>query len=222
MDKTHKFRPACGRDARATGSAVIEMVLVVPILGVFFALVFFFGWVMMHKQQVVVADRYAVWQRIDTGVWPSKDHVNATSFQNRAIDVNLDHWPSGSPPADNLVAQATDRSPQAGDFSTRLIGGDSGVFPSGRTADVKADFQAGRSFVQFLERQMNQPSGGGAQYMGHHHSREGISWRRNEVNPWNTLRDVFYQDFDNALQQQQSTPAAQMAQMIRNLYLASW
>lgn len=211
MDRTDNLRP---RPGRTRGSAVVEMILAIPILGVFLGLIFFFGWVMMHKQQVLVADRYAAWQKVDTGAWPSEDHVNATSFQNRAIDVNLDHWPSGSPPADDLVAQATDRSGRAGELSTHLIAGDTGVFPVGRTADVRAAFFSGKALWESMMT--------GSKYMGHHHSREGVTWRRNEAKPWGTLRDVFYQDFDNALQNQQATPAAQMAQMIRGLYLASW
>ena len=54
-----------------------------------------------------------------------------------------------------------------------------------------------------------------------HHAREGITWRRDEVNSWSLLRDQYYWDLDGRLRRVPA-PGDGMARVIRKLYLAHW
>lgn len=195
------------------GSAAAELVMALPFLGLLLGLIFFFGWVAANKQRVEVADRYAAWQRVETNAWPSNDNINLLVCDNRASTITLDHWPYGAHVADDLVTDTDNQQAQAGEFANRLIDENNGVFTPGRTADAKITFSTTNTLWQGI---MN-----ASPAIEHHHSREGITWRRDEVNCWTTLRDLYYPDFDSSLNKM-PTPADHMAQMIRGLYLANW
>ena len=55
----------------------------------------------------------------------------------------------------------------------------------------------------------------------HHHGREGVTWRRDEVSCWPALRDLYYSELDGELLKVPA-PANGMASMVRGLYLARW
>jgi hypothetical protein len=191
----------------AAGTAMIEFVLILPLLAVILSLTFFFGWVSLHKHQVVVANRYAAWQRINTGGWPSQHKLNTAFFADKAVDVVVD---TGDPVLDTreeLATAAGGQSPRTGQLADTLV---TQVYPAGDHARVSAAFTPRQTFWQ--------------DYRGHIHShsaKEGITWRRDEVDNINTLRDQFYSELDNGLQGIRS-PGDGMAQMIRGLYLAHW
>ena len=94
------------RRFRRRGTAVTEFVLVLPFLAIILALTFFFGWAMMHKQQVLVADRYSAWQRVETGAWPSEDRLNQVIFDSRALDVELSSELPVQETVEDLIAEA--------------------------------------------------------------------------------------------------------------------
>ena len=53
------------------------------------------------------------------------------------------------------------------------------------------------------------------------HAREGITWRRDEVDCLTALRDQFYPELDTALRGVPA-PGDGMANIIRRLYLVHW
>ena len=187
---------------------MIEFVLIMPFLGVILGLTFFFGWALMHKQQTLTASRYAAWRRIETGAWPSEEDINVLEFGDKADSISL----GGSQQdlretAGDLVLEADARNIPAGQYADELL---VNLFPAGRRAQVSAGFEADQVFWR---RFLGDIHG--------RHGREGVTWRRDEVNPWATMRDHFYADFDAHLRSA-TGPAAAMARTIRQLYLANW
>ena len=187
---------------------MIEFVLIMPFLAVILGLTFFFGWALMHKQHVQTASRYAAWRRIETGAWPSEQDVNENSLDDRAERVNL----SGSQydlrrTATDLAGKAGSWHVRAGQYADDLI---VERFPAGRRAEISAGFAVDTGLWERFVGDIHA-----------RHGREGVTWRRDEVNPWGTLRDNFYSDFDRDLRSA-TGPASGMARTIRLLYLANW
>jgi len=200
--KNSSIRSSCRR-----GTAMVEFVLTVPLLATVLGLTFFFGWVMMHKHQVVVADRYAAWSRVEAGAWPGTDDLNIRCFARTADGVYLDTLEGVTETVHDLVGLSAARGPRAGVLADRLL---DERFPGGQRAQVGASWNASQPlWQQFVGR------------IKHQHGREGITWRRDEVSPWNTLRDEYYSDMDTSLENIRD-PARNMGQMIRGLYLAHW
>jgi len=198
----------CRPPRRHQGTAMTEMILVIPFLATILGLTFFFGWAMMHKQQVLVADRYAAWRRIETGAWPTENDLNRMVFVNKAQDVQLSGTTDGlkETPRD-LVGEADARHQLAGALADDLV---VQRFPAGRRADVAASFDADKALWEKFTG-----------HIRHHHGREGVTWRRDEVHCWTTLRNQFYSDFDEDMRSIPA-PANGMANTIRRLYLAIW
>lgn len=219
MKKVSTYRPMF-RPAFAAGTAMIETTLALPFFAVILSLTFFFGWVMMHKQQTILASRYNAWSRVDTGVWPDEARINDIVFANKAAILTLGQA-TGDPAVDNswggggstnttpgdLISSVGNVNQIAGGLADEMVGK---RFPHGYRASVAAEF----SPVQNFWAQFRGP-------ISAHDSREGVSWRRDNVTPWNVLRDQFYSPFDTALESV-APPANDMAQMIRSLYLAYW
>ncbi len=190
------------------GTAMTEFVLIVPVLGVILGLTFFFGWALMHKHQVLIADRYAAWKRIETGSWPTEEELNEIAFANRATDVQI----GGSQhelreTAEDLVGEVGSRHEMARALADELT---VNRFPAGRRAHVAASFDANQALWEKFTG-----------HIRHRHAREGVTWRRDEVNCWSVLRDQYYDDFDQDMQRIRA-PGNGMAQMIRRLYLRHW
>jgi len=186
---------------------VVEFVLAIPFLAFILGITFFFGWALMHKQKVMIADRYSAWQRVETGSWPGEDRLNTLIFNGRAADVNLSSEESIWETVDDLVNQAGEISRQSEILADELV---LQHFPAGHRVNVAASFDPEETLWQ--------------RYTGairHRYGREGITWRRAEVSCWSTLRDFYYADLDSVLERMPA-PANQMAQTIRSLYLASW
>ncbi|MCD4699168.1 MAG: pilus assembly protein [Phycisphaerae bacterium] len=192
------------------GTAIAEFVLAVPLLAIVLGLTFFFGWVMMHKHQVLVANRYSAWQRVDTGVWPGEDRLNSIAFNNRASDVVLSSEAPVGETADELISHAGNISPRAEVLAEELI---TEQYPTGLRAHVSADFNPRQALWQNVMDGMYD--------IHHRHGREGVTWRRGEVSCWSVLRNQYYSELDDSLERV-SSPADGMAQMIRGLYLTGW
>jgi hypothetical protein len=189
------------------GTAVTEFILAIPLLAVVLGLTLFFGWGLMHKQQVIIADRYATWQQVETGSWPGTGKLNETFFRNEASSVDLDGIPAVTETVTDLVAEAGGRSGLAEALADTML---AQRYPGGKRAQVSAKFDSNRALWERHNGTIH-----------HRHGREGITWRRDEVQPWETLRDVYYPELDAGLQRV-SPPADGMADMIRGLYLKRW
>jgi len=190
---------------------MVEFTLVVPLLALITGLTFFFGWAFMHKHQVVVADRYAVWQRVENRAWPTEEKLNRAFFADKAVDVALGERGLSRQTAQDLVDEAGDRHQPAELLADELL---MERFPGGHRAGVAAEFTSKRNLWR--------------KYADSHirsdHAREGITWRRDEVRCWTTLRDQYYADLDDSLKglQESDSPGRNMAGMIRGLYLTHW
>ena len=195
-------------NSRRRGTAMIEFVLILPLLAVILGLTFFFGWALMHKHQVLVADRYSVWQKVETGTWPGTDDVNTRVFNRQAQGVNLASADGVTQTVDDLVGEASDKGgPRTQTLADTLLREN---WPGGSSVEVVANFRSSWALWEKFGGQMH-----------HSHAREGITWRRADVAPWNTLRDEFYNDLDMQLQRV-NPPGQNFAQMIRGLYLSTW
>jgi Flp pilus assembly protein TadG len=205
----HTERPGGVRRARLLrrGTSIIEFVLVLPFLGIIVGLTFFFGWTMMHKHQVLVADRYSAWQRVQTGSSPTEDVLNEKVFNKKASSVSLGWHAATAVTAQDLVDEAAAYGPRTEELAEKLL---QDRFPVGPRADVSASFDAGQALWQRFSGPIR-----------HQHGREGVAWRRDDVNCWVPLRDLYYADLDNGLRSIPD-PAEKMAGMIRRLYLARW
>ena len=219
MKKTLTYRPMLP-PAFAAGTAMTEMVLVLPFLAVILSLTFFFGWAMMQKERTLLASRYSAWSRVDTGVWADEARLNDLVFANKATTLTLTQdtgdpaigsWgaPGGTntTPGDLVTAVGAVNQIAAG-LADEMV---NSRFPHGYRSIVSAEFSPRQNFW--------------AQFRGAisgRDAREGLSWRRaDSVSPWNVLRDQFYSPFDTALESV-APPANGMAQMVRSLYLAYW
>ena len=188
---------------------MFEFVLAVPFLAFILSLVFFFGWGMMHKHQVLVSDRYTVWRSVESSA-PSKDEINDAYFDNKAVTVDIDSEAPVTQTGEDLITKAGNESPRAQSLADTLI---SNVFPGGRHLEVTASFKTIQTFWVRLT--------GENATIKHEHGREGITWRRDEVDCWKTLRDQYYSGMDDSLNSMPS-PASGLAQVVRGLYLTHW
>jgi len=189
------------------GTAMVEFVLVLPLLLTVLAATFFFGWAMMHKHQVSAADRYAVWRRVETGGWPSEDRINEVCFADRAKNVDLVSEAAVSQTARDLVDVAGQQGAPVEILAEELV---IERYPGGKRARVSATF---RHAMALWAKS--------AGTITHRHGREGVTWRRDEVSCWATLRDQYYSGLDGELLKVPA-PANGMASMVRGLYLARW
>lgn len=189
------------------GTAMTEFVLTLPFLAVIAGLIFFFGWALMHKHQVLVADRYSAWQKIETGSWPGDKKLNDIVFDKRATNVSLTSRACIRDTAEDLAVEAGAYGPRTEELANKLV---LNRFPRGRQVRISASFDRN----QALWERFTGP-------ITHRHGREGVTWRRDEVRCWTALRDLYYSGLDDSLQRI-PPPAHKMAKMIRRLYLASW
>jgi hypothetical protein len=192
------------------GTAMLEFVLLIPLLATVVALTFFFGWSMMHKTQLLQAARHAPWENIDTGAWPTEEFINEQFFHNRAASVSLASEPDkvSRETSEDLVNDVGGREAAAGALADELT---LNLFPPGKRGRVAAGFNTDQPIWKTFEGTITAT-----------HQREGLTWRRDDpCDPWNTLRDQYYPDLDNLLNGIPA-PGSGMAQMIRGLYLAHW
>jgi hypothetical protein len=189
---------------------MIEFVLSLPLLGTIVAVTAFFGWAMMHKHQVTVADRYASWHRVEAGQWPSEAHVDHVSFNDRASSVDIGGGRRVTETGLELVDKAGEQGGRPEALAEEVVLNRFQQSHGGRTVRLSARF----SHDMEIFAKTSGP-------ISHRHGREGHTWRCREVRCWQSLRDVFYNDMDARLEAV-APPADKMAQMIRGLYLAHW
>jgi len=189
---------------------MVEFVLVVPFLALLLGLTFFFGWVMTNKHEVILANRYSAWQRVLKGTWPDEEKLNQEFFRNEATSVSISGGGAVTQTVADLISEAGARGAQPEVLAEELF---RRRFPGGRRAHVSANFTTDRDLWRRIMKDRATIRAA--------HEREGLTWRRDEVTCWGTLRDLYYDDLDAALQRI-PPPAQRMAAMIRGLYLARW
>jgi hypothetical protein len=192
--------------AHRRGTALVEMVLVVPLLAGIIALIYFFGWSMGNQQKLRITDRYLAWRSVYGGSL-THDQINDRFLDNKAsyIDVDFAHSPSDT--ADELVTASGSYSQAARSLAEGTV---LNRFPRGHTDRIVAEFPSSVGMWQKFTGAMQDGSG-----------REGVEWRRGQAHLNPTLTDLFLRDVDTTVSGI-SDPGQQMGQMIRNLYLGGW
>jgi len=184
-----------------------EFVLILPVLAILVGLTFFLSWAHTRKHEVLVADRYSAWRKVEAGSWPTHEDLNRIVFKDRATSLNLSGAGAVTETVDELVAGAGQYGPNPEELARELV---INRFPTGRRALVVAEFDPNQALWERFAGPIH-----------HHHGREGLTWRRDEVNCWQTLRDLYYSLLDESLRRV-PPPGEKMAQMIRQLYLRRW
>lgn len=188
----------------AAGTAMTEMVLALPFLATVVSFIFFFGWAMLHKQQVIMASRYAAWETIYNGT-PSEDRTNEVAMASKGVNVVITPSNAEVTTMQDLLGQISQGAQPLADAT---IGE---AFPGGTDVRASADFLA------------LQPRAGArfSPTISSHHSRDGVTWVLDDVSCWNALRTLYLSDLDQSLETADPV-AAGMVGMIQNLYLGYW
>ena len=197
-------RKHAGRPAARRGSALIEMVMVIPLLATIIGLTFFFGWTMTNQQHVRISSRYAAWRRVRAGESVAADELNTTFFNDRADGVDRSE---GDGPDDTLKELVD----AAGEFALAYpLVKDTVLdrWPRGRSDRVKASFPSEVALWQMFRGSIEG-----------YHTRDGVEWRRGEVSYLDTIRDLFLYDLDRAVS---NVPDATLRDDLRELYLRRW
>lgn len=192
---------------RRCGAAMVEFVMVIPLLATVLALTFWFGWSMVNQQHVRMADRYAVWRVLSQTGMPSNQQINEGLLASKGTDI---HTTSDSGPATVLqsyVDIASSQGDAAGTLANELV---LARFPRGLRIELRAEFP---SNVRLWQR-FNGPIAG-------RHVRDGVQWRRSEVRCESALNEMFLSRLNEMLTtlppQSQNFGAA-----FRDLYLGGW
>ena len=203
------------RRHRCKGQAMIEFVLVVPLLALVLGLTFFFGWAMKNQQRVAVSDRYAVWRGVTAGDWVGGGAINRRILENKADAVAVDYH--GGPPTTvtRFVNTFVNVGPEAEALAGEIF---SARCPGSHWADVQAHFP---SDVGLYSRFAGAITG--------NHVREGREWRRGEMAfEWNEgggqislLSIEYFGDLDATLAGIPA-PGNTVGDTFRNLYLVRW
>jgi hypothetical protein len=201
--------------ARRKGTAVIELLMIAPLLAMLVVLIFFIGWGSVNVLHVQTADRYAAWKSVYGGGY-SADQMNRDFFGNSAVNVDIS---GGAVPGGTLQsykdATRTDDA-AAGD----LLDAFTRYAPGGVGRFVNAQFPAG---IGLWDRMQKGPDGTDSGVNRRNSGRDGNEWR------WNGGGTTFYRaviqlymaDVEN-LTQGIGGQGAPMAQEIRNWYTGGW
>jgi hypothetical protein len=199
-----------GRTRR--GAALIEFVLVIPLLALVLGLTFFFGWSMRNQQRMRMAFRYAAWRRVhgvgETLPSPvSSREINRKFFGDAAAGVGV-HFPRGPDQVlIDYVGEVSARSGRAGALAEELV---LGHFPRGRGARGSAEFPTDVGLWQKFTGAIRAS-----------HVRDGVEWRRRQAGCGSAVRDMFLTTVDGAMSDVEA-PGDSLAETVRGLYRSGW
>jgi hypothetical protein len=189
--------------------ALVEMVLVIPLIALIIGLTFFFGWSMTNQQHVKASSRYASWRMVYPRVATSGVELNQKFYQNRANVLEI-NWDGGNDQTlTDMTTAVSQASQTAGTLAGQMV---ASQFPRGHGVGLLVEFPPAIQFWQTL---------GLTGPMRYHYVRDGQQWRRGEVSCQTVVRDQFLTDVDAALGGLPA-PADGLGQTFRRLYLAGW
>ena len=203
------------RRHRRKGQAMIEFVLVVPLLALVLGLTFFFGWAMKNQQRVAVSNRYAVWRAVTARDWVAGGAINNRILENKGDAVTVDSRGGPTTTVTRFVNSFVNVGPEAGALAGEIF---SARCPGSHGADVQAHFPSdGGLYSRF----------GGA--ITGNYVREGREWRRGEMAfEWNdggrqiSLLSIGYFGALDATLAGIPAPGESVGHTFRNLYLVRW
>lgn len=212
---------------RSRGTAMTEMILVLPVLMLVLALVFYFGRAMVRVQRAVVMDRYETWRRVADAPGPlafdgddQNRQLNTAFFAGNASSIHgsvSDHL--SREPSEALYEASAKYSSD----TSLLVEQSHDSFVNGMTVRFNTHHQETIPLWAALNRSIN-----------HSHTRIQNDWRF--VNGWDhqgpdakpagngpsmlpEVRDVFLLGLDDSLQAFQSNSGNHLAGSVRRLYL---
>ena len=190
------------------GSALIEFVMIIPLMAMIIGLTFFFGWTMANRLHVRESSRYASWRHARTDQAVGSGQLNNDFFENRATDIGITRGLGTEETIDDLISAAATQGNEHATFADSVIWG---CGHQGRTVRVRAKFPSDVGLYRRFQGRL-------ASYF----SRDGKQWRReDDLTPEQDVRDVFLADLDQALQALENS-GSRMAKVMRITYLNKW
>jgi len=190
------------------GSALIEMVLLIPFLGLLLGMTYFFGWTMGNMMHVRESSRYAAWKHVRTGQAVGGRGLNDRFYDRRATDIGLTRGLGTDETIDDLIAVAGTRGDIAQTFADEVIWNNC---QRGRTVRIRARFP---SDVGLYNRFQGRISG--------YHVRDGKQWTRVDgLTPELEVTDVFLRSLDDQLRALEGG-GSKLAKVMRVTYRNKW
>jgi hypothetical protein len=170
--------PAAARNPRRRGTAMMEMVLALPLILLILALLLFFGKGIMRVQHSQVADRYEAWRLAEEAPGPTADGMQiGQTFLKGAETITSDTNGFFPPDAgDNLILAGGRISTDTQSLTAQALTD----FPNGRQARFNTTYA---NTVPALQRFQ------GA--ITHQHTRIGNDWKF--VNGWREFNSEWIQ-----------------------------
>jgi len=202
MKHCHKIRIR-----RRQGTAIVEFVMVLPLLAVVLALMFWFGKSMIYQQHVRMADRYAVWRTIAGAGMPDEQHLDEQLLAGKSVDMELEAHGGPNQALQGYVVATSDISQSAESLADRLF---LNRFPRGfelkMTVDFPSDILLQKQFLGTIASA---------------HVRDGVTWRNREARCEEDLCEMYFQPVDNALRGL-PTISRSFGDTFIQLYLGGW
>lgn len=198
------------RQARLSrrGAAMIEFVMIIPMLAMIIGLTFFFGWTMANRLNVRESSRYASWRHVRTEQPVGARKLNDEFFDNRATNIGLRRGLGTEATIEDLIAAAGTFGNLHAAFTDAVIWN---CGHQGRTVRVRARFPSDVGLYRRFQGRLSS-----------YHSRDGRQWRRqDDLTPEEEVRDIFLSDLDNALKGLEAG-GSRLAKVMRVTYLNKW
>lgn len=225
------------------GTALVEMVMVLPFLAFMVGMIFFFGWAMANQQEVRVADRYLAWRNAYNSEFANQNNTtiptpaadpNQAFFNGQAVLTGSDTSGGGNAVAQSYLDRVSQSNQSAATILDSLLFGNSqdSAFLRGYVCSLDARFTSSINLWNSF-----QGSIAGA------HGRDGLEWRYQQLNvgpkPGNVggpLIDLYFADLES-LQASipadaqtstttqpviTSTPQDMVDRVIKDLYRRGW
>jgi len=191
------------------GSALIEMVLLIPLLGLLLGVTYFFGWSMGNILHVRESSRYATWKHVRTGQGASENELNEKFYERRAVDIGLTRGLGTNETMDDLITVAGSLGGDlAQTFANEVIWNHC---QQGRSVQVKARFPSDVGVYNTFEGRING-----------YHVRDGKQWSRVDgLTPELEVTEVFLSDLDARLRSLEGG-GSKMGKVMRVLYRNKW
>ena len=203
---------AGGRNRKLrTGTAMSEFALALPLLVAVLAILLFMGWSMMRKQRVVVANRYAVWRRIengsDSGGELTDAQLNRQMLYGAAAAVSQENKPNPDDALRLWSDEAQIEGLGAATLADQLL---HDRWPASRQTRLAARYDPPMRIAEQFSNEMS-----------FRHARAGLPWRRGQASVLAALAELYYEDLDGRLIGSDPIPDS-MAEDFRSLYYLDW
>ncbi len=205
------------------GTAMFEMLLALPFLLIILLFLWHFGRNSVRVQRNQGMTRYQAWREAGHGPAPSVDHVhghpqmNDTFYGNSADSIG--HSGHGGFPedaGDAWIEYAREHDERSADLAAEMLEG----LASGRTANFATRHNTSNKFLEMFNGAVRDT------YTVIDHDWKYVNGARMRADAYNQhgpnasnlgpIRDAFYDEFDQGLQDQSENP---FADTIRGLYL---